>query len=111
MAETLLPCPFCGGRAERVDIEDGENAGGSCISCTQCQASSNVEFEFKENFVNNWNRRTTRPDLSFLSEEYEFTALQLRSENEAVASAVSSNNRNIILNALDVCAQTTGPKP
>lgn len=53
----LLPCPFCGARAERIDIEDGENAGGSCIACTQCQASSNVEFEFKENFVNNWNRR------------------------------------------------------
>lgn len=60
MAEKLLPCPFCGGRAERVDIEDSENAGGSCISCTKCQASSNVEFEFKENFVSNWNRRTTR---------------------------------------------------
>lgn len=53
----LLPCPFCGAAAERIDIEDGENAGGSCISCTVCQASSNVEFEFKENFVSNWNRR------------------------------------------------------
>lgn len=54
----LLPCPFCGGDAERIDIEDGENAGGSCISCTVCQASSNIEFEFKENFVSNWNRRS-----------------------------------------------------
>lgn len=54
----LEPCPFCGGRAEIVHIEDGENAGGSCVCCTQCMASGNVEFEFKENFVSNWNRRT-----------------------------------------------------
>lgn len=59
--ETLLPCPFCGGEAERIDIEDGNNAGGSFICCTVCQASGNVEFEFKENFVSNWNRRAVRP--------------------------------------------------
>lgn len=57
MEEELKPCPFCGGKAEILDIDDGENAGGSCVSCTQCLASSNVEFEFKENFVSNWNRR------------------------------------------------------
>lgn len=55
--EVLLPCPFCGNAAQIVNIEEGENAGGSCVECTHCQASSNVEFEFKENFVNNWNRR------------------------------------------------------
>lgn len=55
----LLPCPFCGGEAEIVNIDDGENAGGSCVSCTRCLASSNVEFEFKENFVSNWNRRAS----------------------------------------------------
>jgi len=53
----LAPCPFCGGVAEIVHIEEGENAGGSCVCCTQCLASGNVEFEFKENFVSNWNRR------------------------------------------------------
>ncbi len=57
----LLNCPFCGGKAKRIDIEDGENAGGSCICCTVCNASGNLEFGFKENFVDNWNRRT---DLS-----------------------------------------------
>ena len=62
--EALLPCPFCGGEAERVDIEDGDNAGGSCICCKQCFASSNVEFEFKENFVSNWNRRAALPHLA-----------------------------------------------
>ncbi len=57
MTEDLKPCPFCGGEAERVDIEDGENAGGSVICCTACQASGNLEFGRKENFMANWNRR------------------------------------------------------
>ena len=55
--DELLPCPFCGGAAEIINIEDGGNAGGSFVHCTQCEACSNVEFEFKENFVSNWNRR------------------------------------------------------
>ena len=53
----LKPCPFCGGKAQRIDIEDGENAGGSCIECTSCHASGNIEFGYKENFISNWNRR------------------------------------------------------
>lgn len=53
----LLPCPFCDGKAEIIHVAEGENAGGSCVCCTQCLASSNIEFEFKENFVSNWNRR------------------------------------------------------
>lgn len=53
----LLPCPFCGGDAEIVHIEDGENAGGRCVCCTRCMASGNVDFGRKENFVANWNRR------------------------------------------------------
>lgn len=57
MSEPLKPCPFCGGGAERIDIDDGDNEGGSCVVCKDCQASSNVEFGFKENFVSNWNRR------------------------------------------------------
>ena len=56
-SENLKPCPFCGGEADRVDIEDGENAGGSFVHCTVCDASGNIEFEFKENFISNWNRR------------------------------------------------------
>lgn len=60
----LLSCPFCGGEAEILHLDDGENAGGSCVSCTQCLASSNVEFEFKENFVSNWNRRAVMADFA-----------------------------------------------
>jgi Lar family restriction alleviation protein len=66
---TLKPCPFCGGTPERVDIEDGENAGGSCIACTVCMASGNVEFERKENFVSNWNRRAALASPAPASEE------------------------------------------
>jgi len=55
----LLPCPFCGGDAERIDFGpgSGDNEGGSCIACTRCQSSGPVEFGYKENFVSNWNRR------------------------------------------------------
>lgn len=62
MTDELKACPFCGGKAERIDIADGENAGGSVISCTHCYASGAVEFEFKENFISHWNRRT--PDVT-----------------------------------------------
>ena len=64
MSDELKPCPFCGGLAEIVEIDEGENAGGSCVCCTTCLASSKVEFGFKENFISNWNRRvqTLAPD-------------------------------------------------
>lgn len=68
--EELLPCPFCGGRAERFTIgeDDPVNAGGDVITCAQCGASSHVEFGYKENLVSHWNsriaseRRTARDD-------------------------------------------------
>jgi Lar family restriction alleviation protein len=57
--EELLPCPFCGGAAERVDIpaEDIENGNGSCIQCTRCMASTALHFDRKENLVSSWNDR------------------------------------------------------
>ena len=57
MIDDLKPCPFCGSEAEIVHITEGDNAGGSCVCCTRCMASSNVDFGRKENFVSNWNRR------------------------------------------------------
>lgn len=57
----ILPCPFCGSPAEITEIDEGENAGGSCVCCTKCLASGNVEFGFKENFVSIWNRRVQAP--------------------------------------------------
>lgn len=66
----LLPCPFCGGMAERVDngptkeqvqhaISWGQDFddGGSFIRCTSCDASTALHFDRKENLVESWNRR------------------------------------------------------
>ncbi len=61
----LLPCPFCGGAAIRITLNEADgpdNAGGDVICCVRCDASSNVEFGRKESLVSNWNRRAT-PDL------------------------------------------------
>ncbi|WP_340571708.1 hypothetical protein [Stenotrophomonas sp. G106K1] len=59
LGDGLLPCPFCGERAERIDFGpgSGDNEGGSCVACTVCQHSGPVEFGYKENFISNWNRR------------------------------------------------------
>ncbi|MFV4746285.1 Lar family restriction alleviation protein [Citrobacter portucalensis] len=55
----LRPCPFCGGKAARTTIEDEEDRcfGGDVITCTECGASSHVEFGFKENLESAWNNR------------------------------------------------------
>ncbi len=59
--EGLKNCPFCGGEAERIDIdpmqEEFDNAGGSCIQCKACGASSSVHFGRKENLDASWNTR------------------------------------------------------
>lgn len=54
----LKPCPFCGGNAEELYLEDEANFGGSVICCQKCGASSPVHFDRKENLYDSWNRRT-----------------------------------------------------
>lgn len=57
----LLPCPFCGSKAERHDIEareDVDNAGGSYIECAGCGACTQLHFDHKENLTDSWNRRS-----------------------------------------------------
>ncbi len=56
----LLPCPFCGGEAERADLEDEDNFGGSVIQCKKCQASSAVHFDRKEHLYSSWNERSPK---------------------------------------------------
>lgn len=72
----LLPCPFCGSKAERVDngptkaqmqnaISWGQDAddGGSFIHCTKCDASTALHFDRKENLVSSWNDRYVEQPL------------------------------------------------
>lgn len=63
-APKLKLCPFCGGEAKWIDIKSGENFGGSCIYCTNCQASTNVSFQFKENLISAWNTRADLPQAA-----------------------------------------------
>ena len=59
--QKLLPYPFCGGEAERVDVpaeaDYDDGAGGSFIQCRRCVASTGLHYEFKENLVSSWNDR------------------------------------------------------
>lgn len=100
----LRECPFCGGEAEIVNIEEGENVGGSCVCCTRCLASSNVEFEFKENFVDNWNRRS----------DATLTALQARLTEAmtiAVIKALREPSDRALLAALSIYQATFRDDP
>lgn len=61
VTQELLPCPFCGGKAERFTLPEDSfgNGGGDVITCSRCQASSHVEFGRRENLVDRWNTRLT----------------------------------------------------
>lgn len=69
MSEPLKSCPFCGGEAARLDLEDGDCVGGSVIVCTRCQASTAAHFDRKEHLYSSWNDRVTdRVTVSELEE-------------------------------------------
>lgn len=58
----LLPCPFCGGKAEIVLAEEaGESAFVAQCMTLNCSASSKVIYAIKEDvrelLVEAWNRR------------------------------------------------------
>lgn len=64
MSELLEPCPFCGGEAEELYLEDEDNFGGSVISCKKCGASSAVHFDRKTNLYSSWNDRARPSPVS-----------------------------------------------
>ena len=68
----LKPCPFCGGEAGIDD--DIEVVGGAIICCTDCQASSRVEFGFIENLEASWNSRVQDRRVDRLVAALEFYA-------------------------------------
>ncbi|QJD58157.1 restriction alleviation protein, Lar family [Pseudomonas sp. gcc21] len=59
--EELKPCPFCGGEAKRITLDDEANFDGDAIVCTSCDACSRVVFGEKEGLVDAWNRRQQAP--------------------------------------------------
>ena len=117
--EALLPCPFCGGDAEIVHIEEGENAGGSCVCCKRCNASSNVEFEFKENFISNWNRRSSSKAEGEMREALDDMKHALEKLNGAVDAmwndpagrTVSARHQADITHAQQVAKKTLDDSP
>lgn len=58
----LLPCPFCGGEAERYDDHNtgSFNEGMSCIQCKRCGASSAMHGDRRENLYASWNERRSQ---------------------------------------------------
>jgi hypothetical protein len=54
MTDKLLPCPFCGGRAERPTPEAPH---GGMVQCSSCGASA---------FGPKWNRRTPAPKVNLM---------------------------------------------
>lgn len=67
---TLLPCPFCGGRA-MISGGDGCDGSGYCVRCTSCDAEVGAFWyagydcglsDTAEVAAAEWNRRTEIPE-------------------------------------------------
>ena len=57
----ILPCPFCGSRAELVQVAD---QNGAVVGCTGCHASGPLRIHAKDDAnphaIYSWNRRTNK---------------------------------------------------
>jgi Lar family restriction alleviation protein len=57
----LKPCPFCGGKAEKVEVTEPSNVGGYVVQCRDCEASTRVWFPIKDSvdhiLAEAWNKR------------------------------------------------------
>ncbi|EDW9825730.1 DUF550 domain-containing protein [Salmonella enterica] len=96
----ILPCPFCGGMARRVTIEEVDDPcfGGDVITCLDCGASSHVEYAFKENLVSIWNNRAAPPPAHNDS--------QAQATLKRLAVIMTGNDSGGELAALTVTAQS-----
>jgi len=64
MDKELKPCPFCGGKADKVWIPTAMSipnitTGGFAISCSTCYAVQLTGAKTKEEAINKWNNRST----------------------------------------------------
>ena len=98
----LLPCPFCGGEAKQRTLTEDEfgNEGADVIECSQCCASSHIEFGRKENLVSAWN---TRALVSTLVAECDDLRAQLADAREnarwAYVQAALEDNQEALTEA------------
>jgi Lar family restriction alleviation protein len=59
--EPLKPCPFCGGKAQIIEVTEPSNVGGYVVQCGACEASTRVWFPIKDRvegiLTDAWNKR------------------------------------------------------
>ena len=89
MSDEVKKCPFCGGEVKRIDIEQGENFGGSCVECQQCLACSKVEFGQKDTFIEAWN---TRAEETKLRAEVEGVYEYLRGRRLTIEASIAAEH-------------------
>ena len=61
MAE-MKKCPFCGGKAELVDVNMGHGAYGAAVQCEECGCRTHafcarLDWCANEKAIEAWNRR------------------------------------------------------
>lgn len=101
----LLDCPFCGGKAERVDngptkaevqhaISWGEDVddGGSFIHCVDCDASTSLVFGRRESLSSLWNRRAYLKRESLARHLAAIDGIRLQEIKSTVGPAEDANN-------------------
>lgn len=78
METDLLPCPFCGGKAE-IQLDQGRNRLGT--GCTQCFANQTPEWDNERNVITAWNTRSTPSGSSALADELELQPVRTQVHN------------------------------
>lgn len=70
----LLPCPFCGGRAEVVEQRD-EDGRFAAVGCSKCGAGSRQHYfcggDAREHVVSAWNKRAAGAEVEALKRNAE----------------------------------------